>query len=40
MFQNYASSHLGFISVMATENNTEVNFDLPGAVQTGSGGFQ
>ena len=37
MFQNYASSHLGFISVMATENNTEVNFDLPGAVQTTGG---
>ena len=37
MLQNYDSSHLGFISVMATENNTEVNFDLPGAVQTTGG---
>ena len=38
MLQNYNSSnHLGFISVMATENNTKIDFDLPGSVQTTGG---
>ncbi|MDC0116906.1 T9SS type B sorting domain-containing protein [Flavobacteriaceae bacterium] len=37
MLQNYSSSHLGFISVMATENNTKIDFDLPGSVQTTGG---
>jgi len=37
MLQNYSSTHLGFISVMATENNTIINFDLPSSVQTTGG---
>ena len=37
MLQNYDGSHLGFISVMATENNTIIDFDLPGSVQTTGG---
>ena len=32
--QNAGSGHTGFISVMATENNTTVNFDLQDGIQT------
>ena len=35
--QSAASGHLGFISVMATENNTIVEFDLQDGVQTTGG---
>ena len=35
--QSAASGHLGFISVMATENNTIVDFDLQDGVQTTGG---
>ena len=37
MLQNQSSNHLGFISVMATENNTTVDFDLKDGVQTTGG---
>ena len=37
MLQNQSSSHIGFISVMATENRTTINFELPGSVQTTGG---
>ena len=35
--QSASSGHLGFISVMATENNTTVDFDLQDGVQTTGG---
>ena len=35
--QNAGSGHTGFISVMATENNTTVNFDLQDGIQTTGG---
>ena len=35
--QSVSSGHLGFISVMATENNTTVDFDLQDGVQTTGG---
>jgi hypothetical protein len=35
--QNSGSGHTGFISVMATENNTTVNFDLQDGIQTTGG---
>ena len=34
MLQNQSASHMGFISVMATENNTTINFDLEPGIQT------
>ena len=39
MLQNHNrfNGHIGFISVMATENRTTINFELPGSVQTTEG---
>ncbi len=38
MFKNNAGNgHIGFVSVMATENNTTINFDLPSARTTTNG---
>ena len=39
MLQNYNTfnGHIGFISVMATENRTTINFELQGSVQTTGG---
>ena len=37
MLQNQSSNHLGFISVMATENNSTINFDLFDGVETTGG---